>query len=301
MMLGTMISTGSKQILQLGCRNISYLKGRSCAPLHRFVHLQQSHQSNNRFLSSSATVVEAEEPSTRTYEELISNRNNPSEENHDDKPVVQKKKKKFTYGHIRWINREKEYAIIRDEVSNEKIYLNFRYIDTSETARLNAKYIQPVFNSGTRVRFQVRPNPNGSGAMTAYDVQRWNGNKIPLLHYKDALQIALKARAWLGHRCYEILDEEEDAAAISEKIRIAYEETNKSTEWARSQLVDSNNIIRECKAELGNEVFDILENIYQIDDVERRVEEAFVRCERTLNELELLGVREEGKESLDRK
>lgn len=299
-MLGTMISTCSKQmLLQLGCRNISYLKGRSCAPLNRFVHLQQSHQSNNRFLSSSAAVIEEDESAQRTYEELIINRNNkPSEEEQDEKPIVQKKKK-FTYGHIRWINREKEYAIIRDEVSNEKIYLNFRYIDTNETAQINAKYIQPVFSSGTRVRFQVRPNPNGSGAMTAYDVQRWNGKKIPLLHYKDALKIALKARAWLGHRCYEILDEEEDAAAISEKIRIAYEESNKSTEWARRQLVDSNNIIRECKAELGNEVFDILENIYQIDDVERRVEEAFVRCERTLKELELLGVREEEQESLD--
>ena len=297
MMLGTMISTGSKQILlQLGCRNISYLKGRSCAPLYRFPS-QQSQQSNNRFVSSSAAVIEVEEPSKRTYGEIISNRNKPSEA-HDDKPV--QKKEEFTYGHIRWINREKEYAIIRDEVSNEKIYLNFRYIDTSKAAQINAKYINPIFNSGTRVRFKVRSDLGG--ARTAYDVQRWNGNKIPLLHYKHALKIALKARAWLGHRCYEILDEGEDAAAISEKIRTAYEESNKSTEWARRQLlVRSNYIIRECKAELGSEVFDILENIYQIDDVERRIEEAFSRCEKTLNELELLGVREEEQESLDRK
>lgn len=300
-MLGMIISTGSKQMLQFGpFRNISYLNGRSCAPLCR-IHLHQSQQINNRLFSSSAAVIEAEEPGKRTYEDLISNRNNKPPLQHDEKPDVQKKKKKkkFTYGHIRWINREKQYAIIRDDVSNEKIYLHFHNIDTSENSRLNAKYIDPIISSGLRVRFQVRPNVNGREQMTAYDVQHWNGNQIPLLHHKDALKIALKARAWLGHRCYEILEEEEDAAAISEKIRIAYEESIKSTEWARSQLVDSNYIIRECKAELGNEVFDILENIYQIEDVERKVEEAFLRCERTLMELELLGVREEEKESLD--
>ena len=77
---------------------------------------------------------------------------------------------------------------------------------------------------------------------------------------------------------------------------MAYKESNTSIEWVRSQLIDSNFIIRECKAELGNEVFDILENIFQIDDVQRKVDEAFVRCERTLDELELLGIRQEEKE-----
>lgn len=293
-MFGTMASTGNKQLfLQFG-RNISYFTGRSCA-LYR-CPLQQSQQHHvNRFFSSAA-AIEVEEPVKRTYGEIISNRNKPSEE-HVEKSDVQKKQSPFTYGHIRWIDREKGCAMIRDEVSNERIFLHFNYIDTSETAQLNAKIINPVISPGLRVRFQVRPNPNNHAVMTAYDVQRWNGDKIPLLHYKDALTIALKARAWLGHRCYEILDEEQDAAAISDKIRLAYEESNKLTEWARSQLVDSNNIIRECKAELGNEVFDILENIYQIDDVQRKVEEAFFRCERTLKELELLGIREEGNDS----
>ena len=301
-MLGTMASTGSKQLLlQLG-RNISYFGGRSCALYRCPMQPSQHTPIKNTFFSSTAAAidveveVEVEEPvKNTTYSELIRNRNKPSKEP-DKKSVEKEKKPPFTYGHIRGINREKGYAIIRDEVSNEQIHLKFTNIDISESAQHNAKFVNPVFSSGARVRFQVMPNPINSGAMSAYDVQRWNGNKIPLLHYKDALKIALRSRAWLGHRCYEILDEEQDAAAMSEQIRQAYEDSNKSTEWARSQLTDSNKIIRECKAELGNEVFDILENIYQIDDVQRKVEEAFLRCERTLKELELLGIREEEEE-----
>jgi len=300
-MFGTMASAGSKQLLQLG-RNISYFGGRSCALYRCPMQPSQHTPIKNTFFSSPAAAidveveVEVEEPvKNTTYSDLIRNRNKPSEEP-DKKSVEKEKKPPFTYGHIRGINREKGYAIIRDEVSNEQIHLKFTNIDISESAQHNAKFVNPVFSSGARVRFQVMPNPINSGAMSAYDVQRWNGNKIPLLHYKDALKIALRSRAWLGHRCYEILDEEQDAAAMSEQIRQAYEDSNKSTEWARSQLTDSNKIIRECKAELGNEVFDILENIYQIDDVQRKVEEAFLRCERTLKELELLGIREEEEE-----
>lgn len=299
-MFGTMASTGSKQLLlQLG-RNISYFGGRSCALYRCPMQPSQHTPIKNTFFSSTAAAidveVEVEEPvKNTTYSDLIRNRSKPSKEP-DKKSVEKEKKPPFTYGHIRGINREKGYAIIRDEVSNEQIHLKFTNIDISESAQHNAKFVNPVFSSGARVRFQVMPNPINSGAMSAYDVQRWNGNKIPLLHYKDALKIALRSRAWLGHRCYEILDEEQDAAAMSEQIRQAYEDSNKSTEWARSQLTDSNKIIRECKAELGNEVFDILENIYQIDDVQRKVEEAFLRCERTLKELELLGIREEEEE-----
>lgn len=300
MMLGTMASTGSKKLfLQFGRRNnISNFMGRSSCALYRCPLQQSQHHINRYFSSAAAAIEEIDEPAvTRTYGEVISNRNNEPSQERVEKSTLQKKESPFTYGHIRWINREKGFAIIRDEVSNEKIFLHFNNIDTSEAAQLNAKFINPVISLGVRVRFQVGPNSNNSAiAMKAYDVQRWNGEKIPLLHYKDALTIALKARAWLGHRCYEILDEEqEDARAISEKIRVAYDESNKSTEWARSQLTDPNYIIRECKAELGNDVFDILENIYQVDDVQRKVEEAFFRCERTLKELELLGIREEGK------
>ena len=309
---GTMASsTSSKQlVLQLVKRNISYFTRRSCA-LHRSSSsVQQSQQQNvnNRCVSSFASVaaaaaaaIEIKEPvkHTTTYAELIRNRNKPSEPD-NKKSAQEEEESPFTYGHIRWFDIEKGYAIIREEVSNDAIYLNFSDIDVSETARMNPKLIKPQITRGLRVRFQVRTTPkNGEGEgnnKTAYDVQRWNGNKIALLHYKDALSIARRARAWLGHRCYETLNEEQNAAAMSEQIRMAYKESNTSIEWVRSQLIDSNFIIRECKAELGNEVFDILENIFQIDDVQRKVDEAFVRCERTLDELELLGIRQEEKE-----
>lgn len=296
MMLGTMASsTGTKQLLLHLGRNISYFTGRSCATLRRPPMQQSQHVNNYRFFSSSAPAISVEEPvKHKTYGELIRNRNKPSEPG--EKSAQDKKSSSFTYGHIRWIDREKGFAIIRQEVSNERIYLHFNNIDISETAQLNSNLINPVFSRGVRVRFNVRPDRKNSEEKQAYNVQRWDGHKIPLLHYKDALSIARKARAWLGHRCYDILNEEQDATAMSDRICKAYEVSIKSTEWARSQLQDSNTIIKECKAELGNEVFDILENIYQIDDVQKKVDQAFFRCERMLNELELLGIRQEKKE-----
>ncbi|KAL7447130.1 hypothetical protein ACHAXM_010567 [Skeletonema potamos] len=294
-MLGTMASsTSSKKLLLLHLgRNISYFTERS-RTLRRPPLQQSQHVNNDRFFASSilATAVKEPEPVKHaTYGELIRNRNKPSEQL--DENSSRDKKSTFTYGYIQWIDREKRFAIIREELSNERIYLHFTNIDISETAQLNAKFINPVFSRGVRVRFQTRPNQNNSEEKHAYNVERWNGIKIPLLHYKDALTIARKARALLGHICYDVLNEEQDATAMSDRIRKAYEASNKSTEWARSQLVNSNAIIKECKAELGDEVFDILENIYQIDDVRKKVDIAFFRCERMLNELELLGIRQE--------
>ena len=225
-----------------------------------------------------------------TRDELIRDQAEPIERS--DKYNFQEKKSSFTYGYVKWIDREERYALIREEVSNKQIYLQFRNIDSSGSTRMNENIIDPVLSEGNRVRFQVRPNSRNNKLMTAYDVQHWNGSKICLLHYKDVLKIALKARALLGHRCYDIINDQQDAATMSKEILKAYEECNRSTEWARGQLKDSNIIIKECKTELGNEIFDILENIYQIDNVQRKVDNAFLRCKRTLKELELLGVRE---------
>jgi uncharacterized protein YlbG (UPF0298 family) len=277
-MWAAIASTGSsRQLLKLSCN--------PSTPLLRFPTLQ-----SRALFSSSATEVE--EPLNHTQSEQKNNRNLSSE----SYQLAQKEASQHIFGHVKYVNREKRYAIIRVEESNEKVYLLFKDIDVSASAQFYTKFINPMLGHGNRVRFQIKSNEDANKeTKQAYDVKFDDGRKILLLHYENALTISKMAKARLGYRCYEILSEEQDALAMSEQIQRTYEQCNETIEWAKSQLLNrnSNKIISECKAELGNDVFHILENVSRIDDIQKKVDDAFIRCERKLHELEKLGVRHE--------
>ena len=251
-MWATMALTGSKQLL---LQNYCAAGRRMSAPLRRLSSpiLQQSHphvvtniKINRVFFSSYSNLVH----NNRTFSEPDNNALNEI-----------KKRSRHSFGKIVHINHEKRYAFLIEDESNDRVYLHFGDIDSmSKGAKLYSRYINPVaFSIGLRVRFEIMV---ADKEKKAFNVTRSNGDKIPLLRYNDALSVAKGARAWLGHRCYEILsDEEQSAESMAERIHKVYQECNESIKWAKSQLVDSDKIIKECKAELGNDVFDILENV----------------------------------------
>lgn len=287
---------GRNGVVNHECRWLSLLS-QSSLPIAP-TPMNQSHHdvtdSRLLFFSSQAQTIESvEEPVVNhTYSDLIRNRKNETSE-----PIKSfaENMKRSRFAKIVHINNEKGYALLKEEGTNDRIFLNFGDIDPCQIAKNNFRFIKPTLSNGMRVRFDIKPNEcEADERKRAINVRRSNGGKIPLLRYDDALSVARNARAWLGHRCYEILtDVDHDPDSIAEKIHNSYEQCNESMKWVKSQLADPDEVIKECKAELGQDVYDILENVVHIDDIQQQVDDAFLRCARKLNELEKLGVRQE--------
>lgn len=296
-----MFQLGRNGVVNHECRWLSLLSRLSfpIAPTpmnqshHRFV------TDSNRLLhfsSQSQAIESVEEPVVNhTYSDLIRNRKNESSEPIKSFAENKNRSPRHRFAKIVHINNEKGYALLKEEGTNDRIFLNFGDIDPCQIAKNNLRFIKPTLRNGLRVRFDIKPYENEADERKrAINVRRSNGGKIPLLRYDDALSVARNARAWLGHRCYEILtDVDHHPDSIAEKIDNSYEQCNESMKWVKSQLADPDEVIKECKAELGQDVYDILENVVHIDDIQQKVDDAFLRCARKLNELEKLGVRQE--------
>ncbi len=285
------------------CRWLSLLRRLSfpIAPMNQSHHVTDSRL---LFFSSQSQAIESvEEPVVNhTYSDLIRNRKNETYEpikSFAENNIHMKRSPRHRFAKIVHINNEKGYALLKEEGTNDRVFLNFGDIDPCEIAKNNLRFIKPFLRNGLRVTFDMKPNENEADERKiAINVRRSNGGNIPLLRYNDALSVARNARAWLGHRCYEILtDGDHDPDSIAEKIHNSFEQCNESMKWVKTQLAEPDEVIKECKAELGQDVYDILENVVHIDDIQQKVDDAFLRCARKLNELEKLGVRQEQRDA----
>ena len=295
-----MFQLGRNGVVNHECRWLSSLSRLSSpippTPMNQSHHRYVTDGRLLYFSSQSQAIESVEEPVVNhTYSDLIRNRKNESSEPIKSFAENKNRSPRHRFAKIVHINNEKGYAFLKEEGTNDRIFLNFGDIDPCQIAKNNFRFIKPTLSNGLRVRFDIKPNENEADERKrAINVRRSNGGKIPLLRYDDALSVARNARAWLGHRCYEILtDVDHDPDSIAEKIHNSYEQCNESMKWVKSQLADPDEVIKECKAELGQDVYDILENVVHIDDIQKKVDDAFLRCARKLNELEKLGVRRE--------
>jgi hypothetical protein len=108
-----------------------------------------------------------------------------------------------------------------------------------------------------------------------------------MIRWREALLLIRRARSYLGHETYFILTKEKDVNEIRRRINAVLEQCNKRVKWAQSQIKDRETVKKECKIELGETIFDLLGNIATVDNIERRADEAYLRCLRNLSALEL--------------
>jgi len=109
-----------------------------------------------------------------------------------------------------------------------------------------------------------------------------------MLDWPAALTLIRKSKARLGNDIYNILS----APEIDEKDRLkrmhnALDHCNRKIEWMRSQ-VTSEDVAKGCKTKLGVEIYDMLTDIANVDNVERRADEAYFNC---LSDLSQFGIK----------
>ncbi len=156
--------------------------------------------------------------------------------------------------------------------------------------------LEPHLDRSRRIRFQARPCPKKEGVLLGFNLryveegkEGSSGNDIPLLHWKGAITFIKSAKAKMGRKVFDLLanasvnEDKELAIKVDEEI----EACKKRIEWARNVMANPEKATRECKAKLGEEMFGMLSNIDQVDNIQRRAHEAYMRCRDDLSMLRL--------------
>jgi hypothetical protein len=164
--------------------------------------------------------------------------------------------------------------------------------------------LEPYIDKSRRIRFQARQCPRREGVLNGFNLRyvdevkvgveegldgSASGGDIALLHWKGALTMIQSAKARLGWNVFDILSNAslKEDKALATKVENEIEVCNKRIELARKILNNREKATRECKAKLGEELYDMLSNIDKVDNIQRRADEAYFRCR---NELSTLGL-----------
>ena len=158
--------------------------------------------------------------------------------------------------------------------------------------------LEPYINRSRRIRFQARPCPKKEGILLGFNLRYVEEGKvgssgsssdIPLLHWKGAITFIKSAKAKMGWNVFDLLanasvnEDKELAIKVDREI----EACKDGIEWARKVMANPEKATRECKAKLGEEMFDMLSNIDKVDNIQRRAHEAYMRCR---DDLSMLGL-----------
>lgn len=213
-------------------------------------------------------------------------------------------------GTIKWISFKGRYGIIAQDKQFRKLgvksmdaffFFNEIYPEIREFVPLHDTHlVTPIINTEQRrIQFQARVHErDGKQSLRAFNIRYTTPfarrslvtqkGEIPMLNWPAALTLIRKSKARLGNDIHNILS----APQIDEKDKMkrthnALEHCNKKIEWMRSQ-VTSEDVAKGCKAKLGDEIYDMLSDIANVDNVERRADEAYFRC---LSDLSQFGVK----------
>jgi len=212
-------------------------------------------------------------------------------------------------GTIKWINFQGRYGIIVQDRQFRKLgvksmdsffFFNEIYPEIREFVPLHDTHlITPIVNKEQRIQFQARAHErDGKKSLRAFNIRYTKPlarrslvtqkGEIPMLDWPAALTLIRKSKARLGNDIYNILS----APEIDEKDRLkrmhnALDHCNRKIEWMRSQ-VTSEDVAKGCKTKLGVEIYDMLTDIANVDNVERRADEAYFNC---LSDLSQFGIK----------
>jgi hypothetical protein len=168
--------------------------------------------------------------------------------------------------------------------------------------------MEPYIDKRRRVQFQAWPSLKREGQLNGFNIRYddeeteieeggsggsagrgGGGSDIPLLHWTGAFTLIQSAKAKLGRNVYDLLSKAsmKEDKALAKKVENEMAACNKRIVWARKSVSNPTKATRECKARLGEEMYDMLSNIDKVDNVQRRADEAYFRCRDSLSTLGL--------------
>lgn len=195
-------------------------------------------------------------------------------------------------GTIKWIgNTKNQIEIVQDKKYRTKGRTRQRvfaqYIDFYPDMP-HPKTFAPKIDKSRRIQFQTRLL-KGSRSLSAFNIRYEGGGHIVMMDWEQVMQVMRKARATLGHEVYEILSSEavENEQDMTKRIENAYERCSRKINLAKKQVTQPKSVAEEFKGKLGEEIYDLLTNIATVDNMEQRVDEAYMSCLKDLSVLEL--------------
>ena len=150
--------------------------------------------------------------------------------------------------------------------------------------------LMPKFRRNARFEFHVAKQAKKNTLM-AYYLRYEGGKDIQLIHWKGSLDAIKLAKSSLGIEVYNILSKASssgtDKRTISKQVNRARSSCMKRIHWARNQITNPDSVAMERKAELGNDIWELMANIANYDNIERRADDAYYSCIEDLSSLGL--------------
>eukprot|EP00578_Thalassiosira_sp_NH16_P005679 CAMPEP_0181138584 /NCGR_PEP_ID=MMETSP1071-20121207/34325_1 /TAXON_ID=35127 /ORGANISM="Thalassiosira sp., Strain NH16" /LENGTH=312 /DNA_ID=CAMNT_0023225431 /DNA_START=202 /DNA_END=1140 /DNA_ORIENTATION=+ len=148
----------------------------------------------------------------------------------------------------------------------------------------------PKISRNARFQFHATKQSKKNTLM-AYYLRYEGGKDIPLIHWKGSLDAIKLAKSSLGIEVYNILSKASssgtDKRTISKQVNRARSSCMKRIRWARNQITNPDSVAMERKAELGNDIWELMANIANVDNIERRADDAYYSCIEDLSSLGL--------------
>lgn len=195
-------------------------------------------------------------------------------------------------------------VILQDEpyrnigpLKTDKVFFTFQHIHPNFNIDENIM-LEPYFDRNRRIRFQARSSSKKEGVLDGFNLRyveetgdrdSSRGCDIPLLHWKGAITVIKSAKARMGWNVFDLLTKASvnEDKELANKVENEIKACTKRIEFARSIMANPEKAKRECKAKLGEEMFDMLSNIDKVDNIQRRAKEAYMRCR---DDLSVLGL-----------
>lgn len=165
-------------------------------------------------------------------------------------------------------------------------------------SRQDNHLIKPVINREQRVQFQARAHEhNGRKSLRGFNLRYErplleNGlavtskGDIPVLQRPEVLTLIRKSKASLGYQVYNALSAPgADSQAKMKNVHDAFAQCDERVRWMRDQCTGDGVAAGGCKAQLGEEMYDLLSNIAGVDNMERRADEAYFKCLKNMSDL----------------
>ena len=191
------------------------------------------------------------------------------------------------------VMQDKKYRKLDKRLDNPKlqyhrVFLHFEDIHPHMKPIVRGEDLQLRMGENKRLKFQAKPK-GGSRDLRGFNVTFENGDQIPILSWTGAFNAIKRSKSHLGNEVYDIMSSEsvssEDEMAL--KINTARRRCDRRIEWAKSQIVHPHRVLQQAKAQMGEEIYDVLSNIAEVGDVAKKVDESYFKCLKTMAALEM--------------
>lgn len=159
--------------------------------------------------------------------------------------------------------------------------------------------LKPVIHSNRNVQFQAREHTRKNKrrgeapSLYGFNLKYEGGEEITMMHWENALVLMLRVKAGLGFAVYDILSKASSSPSeggnsekeLKRKVNTVIEMRMKRIEWARNQIGNKHEVSRELKTRLGEDMYDLLTDIANVDNIQKKADFAYFNCVRDMKAL----------------